>query len=115
MGEIKLIKTFIHYVYYRQEINEPVNNQWLSITQEDFDQFRGNLDYTRQFSSLSNLPPIDISSVNPTAPSATPSSSIPTHTASSAAPMFTLAEAKNALTHVLENVIDNQKFQQGFT
>jgi hypothetical protein len=49
MGEIKLIKTFIHYVYYRQEINQPINNQWLSVTQEDFDQFRCNLDYTRRF------------------------------------------------------------------
>jgi hypothetical protein len=28
-GEIGLIRTFIHFVHYRQEINDPIDNQWL--------------------------------------------------------------------------------------
>jgi hypothetical protein len=111
-GEINLIKTFIHYVHYRQEINEP--NQWLRITQEDF-----FIKYTRRFSTLSNLPPIAISPVNPTAPCATSPSSTSLHIFPSPvnmfssdptppASMFTLAEAKAALKHLLENVIDNE-------
>jgi hypothetical protein len=108
MGEIGLIKTFIHFVHYRNEINNPIGNDWTNVTIDEFDQFRVNLDYTRRFGTLSNLLPINISSVNPTAPSETPSSSIPPHTATSPAPMLTLAEAKTALTHVLENVIANE-------
>jgi hypothetical protein len=108
MGEIGLIKTFIHFDHYHNEINNPIGNDWTNVTVDEFDQFRVNLDYTRCFGTLSNLPPIDISSFNPTAPSATPASSIPPNTASSPAPMFTLAEAKPALTHVLENVIANE-------
>ena len=100
IGDIRLIKAFIHFVHYRNEINNPIGNDWTNVTVDEFDKFRVNLDYTRRFGTLSNLPPIDISSVDPTAPSATPSSSIPPHTASSPAPMFTLAEAKTALTHV---------------
>jgi hypothetical protein len=119
-GEINLIKTFIHYVHYRQEVNEPIENQWLSITQEDFEQFCLNIKYTRRFITLSNLPPIAISPVNPTAPYATsPSSTSLQHIVPSLvsmfssdptppASMFTLAEAKAALNHVLENVIENK-------
>jgi hypothetical protein len=107
MGEIGLIETFIHFVHCHNEINNPIGNDWKNMTVDEFDKFRVSLDYTRHFGTLSNLPPIDISSVNPTAPSATLSSSIPPHTATSPAPMFTLAEAKTALTDVLENVIAN--------
>jgi hypothetical protein len=109
MGEIGLIKTFIHFVHYCNEINNSIGNDWTNVTVDEFDQFRVNLDYTRSFGTLSNLPPIDISSVNPIALSATPSSSIPPHNASSPAHVFTLTEAKTALTHVLENVIENEK------
>ena len=107
-GEINLIKTFIHYVHYRQEINKPIDNQWLSITQEDFDQFRLNVKYTRRFITLSNLPPIAISPVNPTAPGTTSPSSTSLHIVPSPvnmfssdptppAPMFTLKEAKSCI------------------
>jgi hypothetical protein len=127
-GEIGLIRAFIHYVHYRQEINDPIDNQWLSITQEDFDQFRCNIKYTRHFVTLSNLPPIAISSVNPTAPSSAstspaPPSNVPStvdmfkrgikcdplpHSPTPPASIFTLAEAKDAFTYVLENVIENK-------
>jgi hypothetical protein len=70
----------------------------------------------RQFITLSNLPPIAISPVNPTAPCATSPSSTsfhivpsPVKTSSSdptpPASMLTLAEAKDAFTYVLENAI----------
>jgi hypothetical protein len=115
-GEINLIKTFIHYVHYCQEINEPIDNQWLSITQEDYDQFRLNKKYTRRFITLSNLPPIAISPVNPTAQCATSPSSTSLHIVPSLvnmfssdptppASMFTLAEAKAALNHVLDKLL----------
>jgi hypothetical protein len=109
MGEIGLIKTFIHFVHYRNEINNLIGNDWTNVTIDEFDKFRVNLEYTRRFGTLSNLLPLDISSVNLTAPSATPSSPIPPHSASSPAPMFTLTEANDALTYVLENVIANEK------
>jgi hypothetical protein len=49
MGEIGLIKTFIHFVHYRNEINNPIGNDWKIVTVDEFDQFRLNLDYTRRF------------------------------------------------------------------
>jgi hypothetical protein len=54
-GEMGLIKCFIHYVYYRGEINDPIGNDWSKITMEDFDFFRANLSYTSRFGSLSTL------------------------------------------------------------
>jgi hypothetical protein len=42
-GEIRLIKMFIHYVRYREEINDQIGDKWHNITQEEFDQFRCNL------------------------------------------------------------------------
>jgi hypothetical protein len=59
IGEIGLIKSFIHYVHFREETT-PIGNDWKSITMDDFDQFRANLTYTRRFSSLSSLPPLDM-------------------------------------------------------
>jgi hypothetical protein len=57
-GDSGLLKTFIHYVHYRDEINDPIGDKWLSITQDKFDQFRVNLKYTRRFASLANIQPI---------------------------------------------------------
>jgi hypothetical protein len=59
IGEIGLIKSFIHYVHFHEETN-PIGNDWKSITMDDFDQFRANLTYTRRFASLSSLPPLDM-------------------------------------------------------
>jgi hypothetical protein len=59
IGEIGLIKSFIHYVHFREETN-PIGNDWKSVTMDDFDQFRANLAYTRRFASLSSLPPLDM-------------------------------------------------------
>jgi hypothetical protein len=42
-GEIGLFKTFIHFVHYRDEINNRINDQRAAITQDEFDQFRVNL------------------------------------------------------------------------
>jgi hypothetical protein len=36
-GEIGFIKTFIHFVHYRKEIRNSINNPWLNITQDEFD------------------------------------------------------------------------------
>jgi hypothetical protein len=46
-GDSGLLKTFIHYGHYRDEINDPIGDKWLSITQDELDQFRVNLKYTR--------------------------------------------------------------------
>jgi hypothetical protein len=59
MGDIHFIKSFIHYVHFHEETN-PIGNDWQSITMDDFDHFRGILQYTCRFSSLSCLPPIDM-------------------------------------------------------
>jgi hypothetical protein len=59
IGEIGLNKSFIHYVHFREETN-PIGNDWKSITMDDFNQFRLILKYTRRFSSLSSLPPLDM-------------------------------------------------------
>ena len=59
LGPILHIKSFIHYVHFCEEAN-PINNDWLSITMDDFDQFTVNLKYTRRFSSLSYLPTLDM-------------------------------------------------------
>jgi hypothetical protein len=36
-GENGLIKMFIHFVHYCEEIYDPIGDKWLSITQEEFD------------------------------------------------------------------------------
>jgi hypothetical protein len=41
-GEIGLIKSFIHFVHYRDEISSPIGDDWRNITHE-FDQFRCNI------------------------------------------------------------------------
>jgi hypothetical protein len=63
LGQILRIKSFIHYVHFREETN-PIGNDWKSITMGDFEQFRCNLNYTRRFASLSSLPPLDMMYVN---------------------------------------------------
>jgi hypothetical protein len=65
-GEIGLLRTFIHYVHYREEINDPIDNKWTSITQDMFNQFRCNVKYTRRFTTLTNLQHIPIATYNPT-------------------------------------------------
>jgi hypothetical protein len=54
-GEIGLIKSFIHVVHYHDEIGNPIGDDWRSITQDEFDQFRCNTKYTRRFASLASL------------------------------------------------------------
>ena len=72
-GEMGLIKCFIHYVYYCDEIGHPIGSDWTSITMEDFDAFRANLSYTSRFGSLSTL------TFKPPTPPAPASSSTPFH------------------------------------
>jgi hypothetical protein len=38
-GEICLIKSFIHFVHYCDEIGDPIDDDCRSITQDEFDQF----------------------------------------------------------------------------
>ena len=37
MGEIGLIKCFIHYMYYLEELGNPIADDWTYITVDDFD------------------------------------------------------------------------------
>jgi hypothetical protein len=62
LGPIGFIKSFIHYVHYREETS-PICNAWKSITMNDFDQFSCNLKYVRRFASLSSLPTLDMTYV----------------------------------------------------
>ena len=70
-GEIGLIKSFIHYMYYLEELSNPIGDDCTNITMDNFDKFRSNLSYTRKFGSLSTLffksPP------SPSSSSSTPS------------------------------------------
>jgi hypothetical protein len=65
-------------VHYRDEIGNPIGDDWRSITQDEFDQFRCNTNYTRHFASLASL-----SCPTPSAPSTAPT---PTSTSSHSAP-----------------------------
>jgi hypothetical protein len=76
-GEIGLLKCFIHYVYYRDETNNPIGDDWTKITMADFDQFRANLKYTSRFSSLSSIKPKVVAST-PALPSSSNTSHLPT-------------------------------------
>jgi hypothetical protein len=58
LGPIFLVKSFIHYVHFREE-TYPIGTRWLSITMNDFDQFRFNFAYIcRLREPLSSLPPL---------------------------------------------------------
>ena len=72
-GEIGLLKCFIHYVYYRDEISDPIGNDWTKITMDQFDLFRANITYTPRFGTLSTL------SFKPPTPPVSSSSSTPYH------------------------------------
>jgi hypothetical protein len=54
-GEIGLLKSFINYIYYRDESGFHIGDKWTAITMADFDQLRSNLAYTTRFGSLSTL------------------------------------------------------------
>ena len=53
-GEMGLLRCFIHFVYYRDEINDPINNEWNKVTMEKFD-VKANTSYTPRFGSISTL------------------------------------------------------------
>jgi hypothetical protein len=63
LGPIRFIKSFIHYVHFREETN-PIGNAWKSITMEEYDNFKVDLNYTRRFAFLSSLPPLDMTYAN---------------------------------------------------
>jgi hypothetical protein len=48
-----------------------INDQWTAITQDEFDQFRVNLKYTRRFGTLSNLTATAVPPATPSTSSAT--------------------------------------------
>jgi hypothetical protein len=54
-GAIGLLKSFIHYIYYCDESENQIGDNWTAITMADFDQFRSNVAYTIRFGSLSTL------------------------------------------------------------
>jgi hypothetical protein len=53
-----LIRSFIHFVHDHKEIGNPIGDDWVNVTVDEFEHFRANLDYTRRFGTLSNLPSI---------------------------------------------------------
>ena len=55
MGEIGLIKSFIHYMYYLEELGNTIGDYFTNFTMDNFDKFRANLAYTRRFGSVSTL------------------------------------------------------------
>jgi hypothetical protein len=67
-GEKGLLCTFVHYVHYREDINDPIDNK---CTQDMFNQFHCNIKYTRQLITLSNLQHIPIVATTQT-PAPTP-------------------------------------------
>jgi hypothetical protein len=38
-----MIKSFINYVYYRNDIGNPIGNDWLLATSDMLDEFRTDL------------------------------------------------------------------------
>ena len=72
-GEMGLLRCFIHYVYYRDEIRDPISNEWAKITIDKFDEFRANTSYTPRFGSLSTL------KFKSSAPSVSSSTFTPSH------------------------------------
>ena len=93
-GEIGLIKSFIHFVHYRDEIGNPIGDDWPSIIQDEFDQFRCNTKYTRRFASLASL-----SSPIPSAPSTAPAPT-PTSSHSSPSPVELFKRGTVSYTHL---------------
>ena len=39
-GDKNLLHIFCHYILYRDSIGHPIENDWLSLTSEDFDDYR---------------------------------------------------------------------------
>jgi hypothetical protein len=35
-GEIGPLRTFLHFVHYREEINNPIDNKWTCVAQDEF-------------------------------------------------------------------------------
>jgi hypothetical protein len=48
-------KSFIHYIYYRDESENPIGDKWTAVAMADFDQFISKLAYTTRFGSLSTF------------------------------------------------------------
>jgi hypothetical protein len=48
-GEMLILKSFIQYIYYRNESENPIDDKWTTTTMADFDQFKSNLAYTTSF------------------------------------------------------------------
>jgi len=42
-GEKGLIRSFIHFVHYRKEINNPIGDDWTSVTVDEFEQSESTL------------------------------------------------------------------------
>jgi hypothetical protein len=70
-GEKGLIKSFIHFVHHWKEISNPIGDDCANASVDEFEQFRANLDYTRRFGTLSNLPSIGLVSSNSTSTTST--------------------------------------------
>jgi hypothetical protein len=58
VGDVGLPKSFIHYVYHRDSIGNPIGNDWLSVTEDMLNKFRTDLTQVYKFNSVDlKLPP----------------------------------------------------------
>jgi hypothetical protein len=76
-GDSGILKTLIHYVFYRDEIADQIGDKWTSINQEDFDQFWVNLKYARRCATLACLRPATLPPIASTPTSSTSLTSAP--------------------------------------
>jgi hypothetical protein len=114
-GDSGILKTFIRYVFYRDEISNPIGDKWTSITQEDFDQFRCNLKYARQCATLACLRPAPLSPTASTPISATSLTSILSQSTPSAVDMFKRGIKCDPLGYpVLKNELWNNNWYHSF-
>jgi hypothetical protein len=75
--DVGLIKSFIHYVYHRDSIGNPIGYDWLSITDDMLNEFRTDLTQVNKIDYIYNKPapvvlptPIQIPSTSLTSQSA---------------------------------------------
>jgi hypothetical protein len=54
-GDVGLIKSFIHYVYHCDITGNPIDNDWLSVTEDMLDKFRTDLTQVYKFNSVDSI------------------------------------------------------------
>jgi hypothetical protein len=50
-----MLKSFIHYVYYRNDLGNPNGNDWFFVTSDMLDAFRTDLIQVYKFNSVDSI------------------------------------------------------------